>query len=260
MAALSETAAWKEQLRYGIAHWQLRLETSLSIEPGGINKMMLINVGGDGLEDLLYTDYGGLPERLLLHQADNTLMDVTGKSGLNILDRSRAGLFVDLDNDGNQDLVLALEDKLLFMNNNDKAVFTKGAAAARVHCLLAAVYDRDGLIDVYACSYGRDFSTFGEDGVPLPWDDAKNGAANALFRNGGNWKFANVTVTAGLGTNNNRFSFAASWENVNKDGWMDLYVANDFNTNNYYQNNKSAFADIAAQAGVARNLLFAWGA
>ena len=253
MAALGETQAWKEQLRYSIDHWRLRLETSLSIEPGGINGMALGDANGDGLEDLLYTDSGGLPKRLLLHQRDGTLVDVTEQSGLNILDRSRAALFADLDNDGDQDLVLALEDQLLFMKNNGKAVFTKGAsvpAAARVHGLAAADYDRDGFVDVFACSYGRDFSTFGEDGVPLPWDDAQNGAANALFRNGGNWKFANVTVTAGLGKNNNRFSFAAVWEDVNKDGWMDLYVANDFGTNNYYQNNQGTFTDIAAQAGV----------
>lgn len=253
MAALSETTAWKEQLRYSIDHWRLRLETSLSIEPGGINGMALGDVNGDGLEDLLYTDSGGLPKRLLLHQADGTLIDVTEKSGLNILDRSRAALFADLDNDGDQDLVLALEDQLLFMKNNGKAIFKKGGsvtAAARVHGLAAADYDRDGFVDVYACSYGRDFSTFGEDGVPLPWDDANNGAANALIRNGGNWKFANVTVTAGLGKNNNRFSFAASWEDVNKDGWMDLYVANDFGTNNFYQNYQGTFTDIAGQAGV----------
>lgn len=253
LAALGETEAWKEQLRYGIDHWRMRLETSLSIEPGGINGMALGDVNGDGLEDLLYTDSGGLPKRLLLHQLDGTLHDVTKEAGLDILDRSRAALFVDLDNDGDQDLILALEDLLLFMANDGKGNFTKRAevpAAARVHGLAAADYDRDGFVDVYACSYGRDFTTFGEDGVPLPWDDARNGAANALFRNSGEWQFANFTQKVGLSANNNRFSFAACWEDVNKDGWMDLYVANDFGTNNFYQNNQGTFVDIAAQAKV----------
>lgn len=253
MAALGETATWKEQLAYGIDHWRMRLETSLSIEPGGINGMALGDVNGDGLEDVFYTDSGGLPKRLLLHQADGTLKDYTREAGLAYLDRSRAALFADLDNDGDQDLVMALEDQVVFLGNDGRAVFTRVKslpASPRVHGLAVADYDRNGFLDVYACSYGRDFSTFGEQGVPLPWDDAQNGAPNALFHNAGDWRFTNVTKTSGLGSNNNRFSFAACWEDVDQDGWVDLYVANDFGRNNFYRNDKGTFKDIAAQAGV----------
>jgi hypothetical protein len=265
MAALGKTEAWNEQIRFGMDHWRMRLETALSIDPGGINGMALGYVNGDGLEDLFYTDSGGLPKRLFLHQLDGTLTDATKRAGLDYLDRSRAALFVDLDNDGDQDLVLALEDQLLLMANDGKAVFTKKAsvpAAVRVHGLAAADYDRDGLVDIYACSYGRDFSTFGEEGVPLPWDDANNGAVNALFRNAGDWQYTNVTQATGLGANNNRFSFAACWEDVDQDGWMDLYVANDFGRNNFYQNKNGKFTDIAAQAQVedrSPGMACSWG-
>ena len=265
MAALGKTQAWKEQIRFGIDHWRMRLETSLSIEPGGINGMALGDVNGDGLEDLFYTDSGGLPKRLFLHQADGTLTDATKEAGLDYLDRSRAALFVDLDNDGDQDLVLALEDQLLFFSNDGKANFSRQAsisAAPRVHGLAGADYDRDGFVDIYACSYGGDFSSFGENSAPIPWDDATNGAQNALIRNTGNWQFTNVTSEVGLNENNTRFSFAACWEDVNRDGWMDLYVANDFGRNNYYQNKNGKFTDIAAQANVedrSPGMACSWG-
>jgi hypothetical protein len=71
-----------------------------------------------------------------------------------------------------------------------------------------------------------------------------------LWRNDGDWKFTDVTAPSGLDQNNRRFTFAAAWEDVDNDGDMDLYVANDFGRNNLYRNDGGKFTDIAAQAGV----------
>lgn len=264
-AVLAENEVWETQLRHGIDHWRMRLESVLDIEAGGINGIALGDANGDGLEDLFYTDSGGLPKRLFLHQADGTLVEATKEAGLDYLDRSRSALFVDFDNDGDQDLALALEDRVLILANDGRARFREAAeleATARVHGLAAADYDRDGLVDLYVCSYGRDLTSFGEEGVPLPWTDANNGAPNALFRNGDGLQFQNVTRTVGLGKNNTRFSFAASWEDFDRDGWIDLYVANDFGRNNLYRNVEGKFEDVAARAraeDLAPGMACSWG-
>ena len=71
-----------------------------------------------------------------------------------------------------------------------------------------------------------------------------------LLRNEGGWQFNDVTETVGLGHNNNRFSFAAAWEDYDDDGDPDLYVANDYGRNNLYENTNGRFVDVAAELGI----------
>jgi hypothetical protein len=86
--------------------------------------------------------------------------------------------------------------------------------------------------------------------MPLPYHDANNGRPNVLVRNLGNWRFEIVTEQVGLDVNNARFSYAASWEDYDNDGDLDLYVANDYGRNNLYRNDEGYFVDVAASAGV----------
>jgi hypothetical protein len=54
----------------------------------------------------------------------------------------------------------------------------------------------------------------------------------------------------GLDANNRRHSLAASWEDYDNDGDMDLYVANDYGQNCLYRNDGGKFTDVAAEANV----------
>ena len=62
---------------------------------------------GDGLEDLYVAQPAGLPNRLYRARGDSTFEDVTERAGLGVLDDTSQSLFVDVDNDGDEDLVLA---------------------------------------------------------------------------------------------------------------------------------------------------------
>ncbi|MBL8223186.1 MAG: VCBS repeat-containing protein [Bryobacterales bacterium] len=110
--------------------------------------------------------------------------------------------------------------------------------------------DRDRDLDLYVCAY--DFWTPGVNyAAPTPYYDATNGPPNFLYRNRGDGTFEDVTAASGMNENNNRFSFAAAWADYDRDGFPDLYVANDFGRNNLYRNNgDGTFRDVAAKAGV----------
>src|SRR5437660_3257820 len=119
--------------------------------------------------------------------------------------------------------------------------------------MAAADYDRDGLVDLYLCTYVY-FQSEDQYRYPNPYHDARNGPPNFMFRNelgaDGSGIFSDVTEAVGLNQNNDRYSFAPVWCDYNGDGWPDLYVANDFGRNNLYKNDKGKFRDVAAAAGV----------
>ena len=119
--------------------------------------------------------------------------------------------------------------------------------------MAAADYDRDGKLDLYLCTYVY-FQSEAQYTYPVPYHDAQNGPPNFLFRNSlgddGSGIFEDVTEPSGVNQNNNRFSFAPAWCDVEGKGWPDLYVANDFGRNNFYRNSGGRFRDAAAQSGI----------
>ena len=112
-------------------------------------------------------------------------------------------------------------------------------------------------MDVFVCCYNTRFRdeqhlVFAR---PVPYHDANNGGKNALLQNDGRGNFRHATKRTGLHENNRRFSYAATWEDFDNDGDLDLYVANDFGKNSLYRNETGAdgfvtFRDRAAELGV----------
>jgi hypothetical protein len=71
---------------------------------------------------------------------------------------------------------------------------------------------------------------------------------NALFRNDGNWKFTDVTVSAGVGDTG--FGLGVAAADYDNDGDQDIYVSN-YGPNVLYRNNgNSTFTEVAKSAGV----------
>ena len=268
-AVLGNTESFDDQVLRGVGHWSERLSKIDDMDIYGHHGLAIGDVNDDGLDDLYVCDSGGLPNRLYIHQPDGTLKDESESSKANWLEATKCALLIDLDNDGDQDLVAATIAGLIFASNNGSGVFKIRAAETgfpEAHSMCAADYDNDGDLDLYVTNYGPGGSVDRERGfeaaAPVPYNDANNGGSNVLFRNNGRFKFEYVTDTCGLNVNNQRFSFAASWEDFDADGDMDLYVANDFGRNNLYQNENGMFQDIAARVGVedmAGGMSVSWG-
>lgn len=264
-AVLGQTAAYRRELVYGMDHWLARREFRFGATYHGHHGLAIADVNGDGLEDVYVCQLAGLPNRLFLQNIDGTVREVSQAAQVDILDSSRCALFVDLDNDSDQDLIVALTTGLLVLSNDGQGVFDLEKSLPQIQgssTLAAADYDGDGDLDIYVCVYSvRDDDT-AISTQPVPYHDANNGTANALLRNDGSWNFSDVTDAVGLNENNQRFSFAAAWEDYDNDGDSDLYVANDFGRNNLYRNDDGMFRDVAAAAGVediSAGMSVTWG-
>lgn len=252
-----------------ITHWARTLTKIDDMHFTGHHGIAVGDANGDGLDDLYVCDGGGLPNRLYLQNPDGTTRDVSAQAGLDWLESSKSALFLDLDNDGDQDLVVATVALLLVLENDGKASFSlRGGipGMSNPQSLSAADYDGDGDLDLFVCNYGADSSAGGLSGAaagpPLPFNDAENGGRNALLKNDGKLQFSDATSAAGIAAGGDRWSFAASWEDYDNDGDQDLYVANDFGRNNLFRNDGGHFTDVAGAARVediSSGMSVAWG-
>ena len=279
-SVLGQNSCYNEQLLWGVNHWLQRIPDRDMLTRFGKPGIALGDVNGDGLEDLYLCQEPGLPNRLFLQQPNGTLRDVSDDWGVNWLEDSRSALLVDLDNDGDQDLVVAMVGSLILASNDNERRFQIQSVlptSEATTSLTAVDYDQDGRLDLYVCAYNADRSWQETGSAPIGtstarfvYHDANNGGANSLFRNAtsddGNWKFADVTHQLGLDVNNRRWSFAAAWEDVDNDGDQDLYVANDYGVNNLFRNDvedgQPTFVDVAAEHGaedVASGMSVTWG-
>jgi tetratricopeptide (TPR) repeat protein len=262
-AALGANPSFARQLATGLDDWLATLDSVFALDTMGHHGVSAGDADGDGLDDLYLAQPSGLPNRLFRNKGDGTFEDVTEGAGLSVLDDTSQSLFADVDNDGDQDLVLvARTGPLLFANDGkgrfrpvDGAFRVKGTLQGSPIAMAMADYDRDGFLDLYLCTYSY-FIGAGEDkaGSPNPYHDAQNGPPDVLFRNDGRGRFVDVTEEVGLKENNDRFSFAAAWADYDEDGWPDLFVANDFGRKNLFHNEglkygKVRFKDVAGAAG-----------
>nr|NIP96867.1 VCBS repeat-containing protein [Akkermansiaceae bacterium] len=116
-AVLAGTGSYPRQLAQSFDYWRARSDKSLVADLLGAQGVVVADVNGDDLDDLYVLQPGGLPNRLFIRQADGTARDISAEAGVDILDFCRSALLVDLDNDGDQDLALALAWKLVLMEN-----------------------------------------------------------------------------------------------------------------------------------------------
>ncbi len=190
--------------------------------------------------------------------------DVTEASGLDVRSYGMGVATGDIDNDGWVDLYRTrLGPDQLFRNNGD-GTFTDVSVHAGTNQPgwgISAAFvdiDRDGWLDLFVGNYvdPRDavgcFDSRGERGYcgprrfrPVP---------DRLYRNRGDGTFADVTATSQVAREYGP-AMGVVASDLDADGWVDLYVANDLQENQLWLNQQDGtFKNGALLAGVALNL------
>jgi hypothetical protein len=166
----------------------------------------------------------------------------------------------DYDDDGDEDLlVLTYHGPELYRNEGGGrfSEATERAGLRDARWALNGVffdYDRDGDLDLFVANYleydeGRFRSFYAAAGYPGPL--SYNGVASTLYRNNGDGGFTDVTQAAGVHRPGGR-AMSAVAADLDDDGWLDLYVANDSMENYYFENRRDGtFVEKGLDVGLA---------
>jgi enediyne biosynthesis protein E4 len=204
---------------------------------------------------------GKLSNRLYKNNGNGTFTDVTEQAGVAGKGTFSSGCSVaDYDNDGHPDLfVLNYGPDILYHNNGDGTfsdVTDKSGLAVNQWSLSAVWldYNNDGLLDVYVGNYlkyddGKFRDFYPAAGYPGPL--SYQGLPTMLFRNNGDGTFTEVTKEAGVFVPEGRAMSVTAFD-LNNDGCMDIFVANDATENLFFENDcKGHFTEKALEYGIA---------
>ena len=183
-----------------------------------------IDVDGDGRDEVFIG--GGLNQADRLYRwVDGELVDIVAASGLSSQDATHGAVSLDMDSDGDVDMVVARAAGItLYLNdgagrfNAQLIVVDSQPADSEPFQVAVTDYDRDGDVDLYI-SYFVAFPQF----MSATFNDAGHAKTNRLLRNEGNLKFTDVTDQAGVAGSAN--SFGAILLDLNGDRFDDLVIA-----------------------------------
>ncbi len=203
------------------------------------------DINNDGLQDILFTG-NMVKNRLYLNKGNLEFENITEKAGIAEKQGWCTGAtMVDINGDGKLDIYIcrsadgdaARRKNLLFINNGN-LTFTEKAEqyglADQGYSTQAAFfdYDRDGDLDMFLINHSlQQYATGIQESTDIRNNKNPN-FASKLYRND-NGHYSNVSEEAGITSNVLSFGLGIAISDVNRDGWPDMYVSNDFNEPDY---------------------------
>jgi len=205
------------------------------------------DINNDGLPDIFFTANHG-PDKLYLNKGNLKFEDITQQAGVQGTVSWETGVAMsDVNNDGWLDIYVSksgLAPDLSYTNalyiNNQNGTFTERAfeygLGGYAHATQAAFldYDLDGDLDVFLLNHNVEQIT--AQNFSLTAKSVLVG--DQLFRND-NGYFTEVTKEAGIIGKFISYGLGVMIGDLDKDGWPDIYVCNDFGERDYlYYNNR----------------------
>ena len=223
-----------------------------------------IDYNNDGWPDLFIVQDGpalpsaaaipGLTSKLYRNNGDGTFTDVTTETGLTHSGFGLGCAVGDFDNDGWDDLVVTyLGGMVLYHNEADGKGgrhFVDVTKHAKLdndpHLATSCAWgdiDGDGLLDLYVCNYVElDFKNYPDCGTapsgvrkicgPIYFPSV----SHRLYRNQGDGTFADISVASGIAAAPLAPGLAVLMNDLDGDGKLDIYVANDLKPSYLFHN------------------------
>ncbi len=244
-----------------------------------------LDYDNDGLQDLLIVNGADMPRlrQILAHAAlppaphslylfhnlgGGKFKDVTEAAGLTNAYWGTGVNAADYNNDGFIDILITNIGVDLLYRNNGNGTFSEIGQAAGLSRDIAwhtgsgfADFDGDGFLDLFVAGYVDLQAQSWEDPPPrckyrgvegFCGPIGLKGQRGIYYHNRGDGTFINATTTAGLANVRQAHSFSVLADDLNNDGWPDLFVANDSDANFLFLNTgHGTFRDAALEQGVA---------
>lgn len=205
------------------------------------------DINNDGLEDI-YLSANQTPDRLYLNLGNLKFKDITEEAGMALDSTWSTGVAMeDINNDGFLDIYVSKvgnykslkAHNLLYINNGNNS-FTESSSqygldfsGFSTHASFFD-YDNDGDMDMYLMNHSiHTPRSYGNISIRQQKDSLAGDRFFENTLNEGNANFIDVTHESGIYSSALGYGLAITTADINKDGFMDVYIGNDFHEDDY---------------------------